>query len=228
MIPRTFLFIICFVVGSALASAFAWSAEHAFADTSSTDTLSTESPSPQTLLEQRLSTVNGVSAAFRQTVTDSYGRVLETSEGSLHLDKPKFRWEVLAPFPQVIVADGTQLQIYDPDLEQLTVQSLSGANRFDVPLSILIQAELALDGLFDVTYSGDTSKERFRLIPLDQESLFAALDFVFQDGYLHAFTILDHSGQQAEVMLVTYQSGLVLQSELFELEVPEGTDIVEG
>src|SRR5437870_1909105 len=82
-------------------------------------------------LDEFMSGLRGLQAEFKQTVRDARGRKIEESSGTLALSRPnRFRWDYREPHPQVIVADGEKLWLYDPDLEQVTVrrldQSLAG------------------------------------------------------------------------------------------------------
>src|SRR5690606_27744491 len=51
-----------------------------------------------------------------------------------------FRWEYEQPFPQLIVADGNDVWVYDPDLEQVTVRP-QGREEQQSPLAVLIDPE---------------------------------------------------------------------------------------
>ena len=79
---------------------------------------------------------DGVSARFVQTVVDASPQTLEESSGTL-AQRPKFRWQVDMPFAQLIIADGAQLQIYDPDLAQVTVHDID-ERLGSTPLTILL------------------------------------------------------------------------------------------
>ena len=100
-------------------------------------------------LESRLASMDGVVADFEQEVTDARGLVIEQSSGKLYLAKPNFRWEVAAPYPQIIVAQDQELQIYDPDLEQVTLRSLGSVSLS--PLALLTQSKLNLADQFDIS-----------------------------------------------------------------------------
>ena len=68
--------------------------------------------------------LKGLDAHFEQRVFDTKGAERERSAGTVQLLAPRqFRWEYRTPSPQLILADGRQIWIYDPDLEQVTVRS---------------------------------------------------------------------------------------------------------
>ena len=93
-----------------------------------------------------------VTGRFQQSILDSTNEVIEESSGSLALQRPKFRWQVDSPFAQLIVANGAEMQIYDPDLAQVTLHEID-ADIGPTPLTILLgdTALLALE--FDVSLS---------------------------------------------------------------------------
>jgi len=73
--------------------------------------------------------VNAFSARFEQTLYDADGDTLQTSSGTVVLERPaRFRWEYAASDSdasgQVLVADGERVWLYDPDLEQVTVNRI--------------------------------------------------------------------------------------------------------
>lgn len=179
-------------------------------------------------LQARLDGIDGVVARFEQQITDMQGFMVEESRGTLHLAKPRFRWEVQTPFPQIILADGDAVEIYDPDLEQVTQRELSGAAH-EAPLALLTRADLVLDEHFWVrAQSTEAGVERYTLTPRSADALFETMDLVFRGAALDAMAIRDHSGQQTLIRFADYQARQVIQSSVFELEYPPGTDFVRG
>ena len=89
-------------------------------------------------LDQFTTGLKGLDGQFTQQVYDADGRLKETSSGRVALSAPRlFRWEYVKPYPQLIVADGAKVWVYDPDLEQVTVRP-QGAEEQDSPLAALI------------------------------------------------------------------------------------------
>ncbi|HRP73828.1 MAG TPA: outer membrane lipoprotein chaperone LolA, partial [Luteimonas sp.] len=82
--------------------------------------------------------LKGLDGQFTQTVFDDNGRVRESSNGRVALSAPRlFRWEYVKPYPQLIVADGDTVWVYDPDLEQVSRRPQGTAEQ-DSPLAALI------------------------------------------------------------------------------------------
>lgn len=181
---------------------------------------------PARALEARLLATNDVIANFTQQVSNAQGRVIEQASGTLQVAKPNFRWEVLDPFPQIILARGDQLEIYDPDLEQVTTKSLEGGIE-QAPLALLTQAELNLADHFQIELQ-HFEDERYILRPLSLDALFARMELVFRNATLLTLAIYDHTGQETLIRFSEYRAGQVIQSGVFELEYPPGTDFVRG
>jgi len=179
-------------------------------------------------LQARLVGLDGVIAAFTQQITDSKGYIVEEATGMLHLAKPRFRWEVKAPFAQIILADGNQVQIYDPDLEQVTERNIDGAID-QAPLALLTRSELTLEDHFMVDEPAiDGAYSRYVLRPISSDALFERLELVFKQQQLDTLAIYDHAGQQTLIRFTDYAHTQVIQSSMFELDYPPGTDFVRG
>ena len=179
-------------------------------------------------LEQRLADLDGVTATFEQQIVDSQDVLVESATGQLWLSKPRFRWEVTTPFPQIIVADGDNVLIYDPDLEQVTERAV-GRSLTEAPLALLTETKLKLAQHFRVVaLQREGTRQRYRLFPLAADALFASFDIEFDDKALTGLFIKDHTNRQTDIRLRDYAAGQVLQSEVFQLDLPAGVDRVRG
>lgn len=69
-----------------------------------------------------------IHARFQQEVTGPDGNVQEESAGEVWIRRPdRFRWSYESPYEQEIVGNGETVQLYDPDMEQVTVRPYSSA-----------------------------------------------------------------------------------------------------
>jgi outer membrane lipoprotein carrier protein len=178
-------------------------------------------------LARRLDGLASFAATFTQTMHGARGQVLEESTGHVLLARPRFKWVVDQPYPQVIVTDGGDLKIYDPDLEQLTIRPLEEALA-DTPIALLTTEGVALDEGYDVMWFDETDGESFVIVPLSEESLFAEIRLLFSPVTLSALNFLDHLGQRMEIRFELMEDATVIQSVEFQLEVPPGTDVIGG
>ena len=166
-------------------------------------------------------------AHFEQVVVGAAGRLLEASAGTIHLERPgRFRWESLPPHPQLLVADGTNLYVFDAELAQVTIQAATEVFR-DSPAQVLMQGPAALARHFGVAQeAGDGGTLAFALTPTDERSLYRSVRLEFADGLLKRLDILDHLDQATRITF----SDAVLNPELppatFRFEIPEGVDVI--
>jgi len=191
-----------------------------------TEASDTFAPDRQALAE-RLQTVATYAADFTQTVFGVRGEILEESEGYVRLDRPRFKWVVNEPYPQVLVTEGDKLKLYDPDLEQLTVRPLSEALE-DTPVSLLTRDAVELGRSFDVMHIADAEGDSFVIEPTAEDTLYREIVLHFDAVGLTGLDILDHLGQRTEIRFSPDADAASFDADTFILEVPPGTDVVGG
>lgn len=196
-----------------------------------------ETPKPTATLSDAdsftklLEAVSTMQGAFTQTLYDESGSELQNTTGTFKVLRPGyFYWEVNPPYQQIVVGSPNSLKIYDPDLEQMTIQesaSLSGT-----PAAFMSGESSAIFSEYSVV---KTEKEKiidytFSLKPSSNAS-FAQLKFVF-DRTNKAAPILsflafkDKLGQETQVQLKDVIANKALSEQAFQFVPPEGTDII--
>ncbi|WP_374604550.1 outer membrane lipoprotein chaperone LolA [Arenimonas sp.] len=171
--------------------------------------------------------MTGMAADFEQRVHAPDGELLETSSGNLKLRAPRqFRWEVVKPFPQLIVADGTHVWIHDPDLDQVTVRIQSHEEQGS-PLSVLVDPT-ELDRQFKVSEGGRSDGLSWLLLdPRNaQESAFESARLGFDAGALVVMEMSDGLGQRTEVRFSDWQRNPAFDAATFAFTPPRGADVV--
>ena len=177
-----------------------------------------------------LDSMSSYRADFEQVVTSQFGEVLQTATGTMHLERPgRLRWQVDEPYPQLVVADGEYVWVYDPDLEQVTVQLFDETVR-GTPMMFLTDSAM-LDENFQVRMKSTTeeSEKRFALSPRDpgSTSLFREMTLTFSTtGPLTGLDIVDDLDQRTAMVFRHAEVDAVLESGLFEFEVPAGVDVI--
>ena len=168
-----------------------------------------------------------VTGRFAQTILDASLQTLDESSGRLALQRPQFRWQVETPFAQLIIADGAEMQIYDPDLAQLSLHDID-KNLGPTPLTILLGDTETLATEFTVSRSTDGAMQRFVLRPRSQSALFLQVELIFQGRLLERLAIWDSAGQLTRIQFSEMQLTQGIEAERFELILPEGTDVIRG
>lgn len=171
--------------------------------------------------------LKGLAARFEQHVFDPNGRPSETSSGSVKLSAPRqFRWEYLKPAPQLIVADGDQIWIYDPDLEQVTVRNQSMAEQGS-PLAVLIDPT-ELDRQYKVTDGGKSGGlDWLVLVPKKEEDApFQKAKLGFGAAGLVRMELNDQLGQRTVIGFSPWQRNPAFAAGTFRFTPPKGVDVV--
>lgn len=183
-----------------------------------------------TELNRLLAGVSTFAAEFEQVVANSYGEALQTSTGRMRMQRPgRLRWEVDAPYPQLLVADGRSLWVFDPDLEQASVQPLAEAIE-GTPAAFLIDAGGAAAAQFHVrraSNDADGAEPRFVLSPRDAGAVLREATLSFSpEGAPSGIDIVDHLNQRTRIVFKATRLNPVLESTLFDFEVPAGIDVI--
>lgn len=173
-----------------------------------------------------LGDVRVLKGEFEQVVIDDLGEVIEESEGELALAAPRqFRFEYRTPYPQLLLADGEKLWVYDPDLEQVSVRAQS-TEEANSPLTLILEPE-ALDEIFMVTEGGMEHELHWLLLtPLEQRNDFDRLDLGFDQNGLRTMQYRDPNGQRTQLRFANWQRDPALPADYFRFEPPAGVDVV--
>lgn len=178
-------------------------------------------------LQGYLQAMQTLEGHFKQLTIDARGQRLQEAQGSMRLAKPgRFYWRTELPYPQVLVSNGTKLWVYDPDLEQVTIQTLD-ERAAKSPAIILAGKASDLTKYFNISVSAEGKQVIFNLVPIEQDSLFEALSLHFMEGRISALQLEDSLGQKTRVDLTITQFNQPLDNQIFEFEVPENVDVIQ-
>jgi len=164
---------------------------------------------------------------FAQQVFDANGTATDRSSGRISLKAPRqFRWEYQQPYPQLIVADGDHLWLYDPDLEQVTVRVQSYEEQSS-PLAALIDPG-ELDRQFVVSDGGQANGLTWVDLKArkPEDSAVQSAKLGFDATGLATMVFEDQLGQRTEVSFSQWKRNGALPADLFRFTPPEGVDVV--
>jgi len=170
-----------------------------------------------------LKPMNSLSADFTQKIMGQNNNQLQRLTGNLSLKKPnQLRWNVLAPMPQLVISDGKLVWLYDPDLEQVVIQSFSDDFMAN-PISILLGDLDQLNRDFTVSLISD---DRFSLKPKQKNSLFVAIQLSFIDSVLSRIDYQDNFGQKTQLTLSQVKLNPQFSKTAFVFNIPQAVDII--
>jgi outer membrane lipoprotein carrier protein len=167
------------------------------------------------------------SGEFTQRVTRPGGAAAQTSSGRFVFQRPgKFRWTYEKPYPQLIVADGEKLYLYEQDLNQVTVKKLAGAIPSS-PASILFGTN---DFERDFEVKEDGMRDGLEWIvahPRAKDSPFERIGIGFRDGLPAAMQLTDSFGQVSLLGFSKIERNPKVDAESFRFTPPKGADVLE-
>jgi outer membrane lipoprotein carrier protein len=193
-------------------------------------------------LENFVKTVKSGQASFTQTVTSptrsagttgesaSTAPRVKTSSGSFEFQRPgKFKFHYKKPFEQLILADGTNLWIYDADLNQATQRKQSAA--FANTPAALIASATDLSALRnEFTLENAPDKDGLTWLNARPKSADSTLQIVrigFKAEALAQLDITDSFGQRSVITFNAMQTNIVLPESSFKFTPPPKSEILK-
>ena len=171
--------------------------------------------------------LKGLDGQFTQQVHDANGKLKETSSGRVALLAPRlFRWEYTKPYPQLIVADGSKVWIYDPDLQQVTVRE-QGAEEQNTPLTALIDPG-KLDQQFNVKEAGTADGLQWLVLTPKNggEASFESARLGFGKDGLARMEVQDAVGQRTTLSFSGWKRNPAFASGTFKYTPGKGVDVI--
>jgi len=165
---------------------------------------------------------------FSQQVYDTRGKVKETTSGRVALSAPRlFRWEYQRPHEQLIIADGSKVWMYEPDLQQATVRA-QGTEEQSSPLTALINPAL-LEQQYDLSEEA-APRDGLQWLSLtpkrDTEASFQYAALGFAAKGLARMEITDAVGQRTVITFTGWKRNPSLAAGTFRFTPPAGTDVI--
>jgi outer membrane lipoprotein carrier protein len=173
--------------------------------------------------------LKGLDGRFTQQVYDPKGKLKETASGTVALSAPRlFRWEYAKPYPQLIVADGQHVWVYEPDLQQVTKRS-QGAEEQNSPLAALLDPA-RLDAQFDVREAGTADGlDWLALAPKKgSDTGFQSARLGFDGAELTRMHVVDALGQRTEIRFDGWRRNPAFSAATFRFRPQKGVDVIGG
>ena len=186
---------------------------------------------PAAILSSYLKKLDSFSANFQQHSVSSSQSLIDTISGKFLMKRPnRFRWEILSPYEQLIIADGKSLWSIDTDLEQVTVADLE-ESMINSPMMLLSQDNNQLEKLFSIVISAaddDMEMQRFILSPIDGSANFEKIQLGFNEGILQLIELHDSLGQITIVKMLNIRNNPIIGNDSFTFEKIPGFDFIDS
>lgn len=179
-------------------------------------------------LTQLLSQAQTITARFSQITVDGSGSTsLQETSGELALKRPGlFRWHTDEPQEQLLVSNGQQIWLYDPDLQQVTIQKLD--QRLTHTPALLLSGDVSqISQNFAISFKEAGDVVDFTLKPKAKDTLFDNLRLSFKRGVINDMQLIDSVGQRTNILFLGVKMNPAVDPKQFTFEVPAGADVIQ-
>jgi len=187
----------------------------------------TGTPNARAQLQHFVEHVAAATGRYSQTTIAAEGDARPAQSGTFAFARPgRFRWATEQPYEQLVVADGSHVFQYDPDLAQVTVRPLNDAIGAS-PAAILFGSG-ALEENFDVTElpQSEDGLDWLRAVPHASDAGFSQVDMGLRDNLPVRIELLDSFGQTTRITLAEVTPAASLPAETFHFTPPDDVDVV--
>lgn len=176
-------------------------------------------------LKAALKNMDAISAEFKQTLRDEDKQIVQQSRGTIELQRPgKFAWIYVEPYEQHIVADGSELWVYDVDLDQVTVKPMD-TGLSTAPIMILMKQADVTDQ-FNVNEVGQRKYLYWvELEPHARDLEYTHIYLGIDDDSVKAMELRDQFGRSTQIVFENLRVGVIHNPETFKFRPPPGVDV---
>ena len=181
--------------------------------------------SAESRLNAALKRLDNLTAEFKQTVLDRDKRVIEQSSGKVAIQRPgKFSWISTSPYEAQIIADGSELWVYDVDLDQVTVKPME-SGLAAAPIMILMkQQDIGVDFVIR-----EVGQRKFlywvSLDPKTKDMEYSKVFIGLENGVVKAMELRDSFGQSTQIVFENLRFNVVHDPATFQFIPPAGVDV---
>jgi outer membrane lipoprotein carrier protein len=172
-----------------------------------------------------LKQMDNLTTEFKQTLLDEDKNVVQQSRGTLALQRPgKFAWHYTEPFEQRIIADGSELWIYDVELDQVTVKPMD-QGLANAPIMILMK-QADINEQFEVSEVGQRKFLYWvELLPHAGDLEYTHIYIGIAGDQVQAMELQDQFGQSTQIVFENLRVGVVHDPATFRFVPPPGVDV---
>ncbi|GAC1029448.1 outer membrane lipoprotein chaperone LolA [Pseudomonas sp. No.21] len=178
-------------------------------------------------LTEMLNKAQTITGRFSQLTLDGSGTQLQETSGELALKRPGlFRWHTDEPMEQLLVSNGQKVWLYDPDLEQVTIQTLD--QRLTHTPALLLSGDVSkISENFEISHKEGGDVVDFILKPKAKDTLFDTLRLSFRNGVINDMQLIDSVGQRTNILFLGVKMNQSIDAAQFDFKVPEGADVIQ-
>ena len=177
-------------------------------------------------MQHFLSRVHSLKADFTQVVMDPNLRKVKQSHGTLLIKRPnRFRWDYATPNKEIIVADGTNVWMYDVELQQVTVKPLDGT--LAASPAVLLSGSNDVGENFKIEDLGEKDGMAWvGLTPKVKDTDFRDVRLAFRNGTVAVMELKDALGNLTRITFEHVKRNPKLSDNQFRFTPPPGADVI--
>lgn len=181
------------------------------------------------LLDSVRKDLTSLSADFVQYEIDINGNNSEKQFGKVWLSSPnKFKWQYIKPMPQLIIASGEKIWIYDEDLEQVTIKKQQNKHN---PIYVLLNKEQT-ENNYNISLivdenKTDTSTQWVQMTPKNESEDVKVVWLGINDNNLTALKLQNQLDNIVVFEFNNFIKNSILEDGFFNFNIPKGTDVIE-
>lgn len=169
-------------------------------------------------------------ARFTQTDRQTDGRRVEASGSVAYLKPGRMRWEYVPPNEQLLVTDGETVWLYDPILDNVTVQPLGQLTQ-GTPLAFLLGAGNLQHDFACRAFTRPAPADGLDYVELVPREAIPTLAYIQlgaqrRTGRIAALRMVDGQGNLREVRFTELHTDVALKAEAFSFEVRPGMEVI--
>jgi outer membrane lipoprotein carrier protein len=161
-----------------------------------------------------------------EAAAKSGAKAPKVSSGTFVFARPgQFIWIYQKPYEQTLQSDGTQMYIYDKDLNQVTTKKLDNALGSS-PAAILFGSN---DLEQNFVLKEDGTKEGLEWLlatPKAKDTTFGHIRIGLRNGVPEAMELTDTFGQTSALTFTKFEKNPSIAAEQFKFVVPKGADVL--
>ena len=170
--------------------------------------------------------LKGLDGQFSQQVFDVRGKQKESASGRVAVSAPRlFRWEYVKPYPQLVIADGKTVWVFEPDLNQASRRP-QGEEEANSPLAILLEPA-KLDRDFITREAGVRNGVAWlEVTPRGAVAGFMAARLGVAGGQLTQLDYVDALGQRTAIAFSGWKRNPSFAKGTFNYVPGKGVDVI--
>lgn len=167
---------------------------------------------------------------FTQVDRQTDGRRVEAKGSVSYLKPGRMRWEYAPPHEQLLVTDGETVWLYDPILDNVTVQALGELTQ-GTPLAFLLGAGNLQQDFACRAFSRPPPTDGLDYVELVPRTPIPTLDYLQlgaqrKSGRIAALRMVDAQGNLREVRFQHLRTDVRLKPAAFTFEITPGMEVI--